>query len=170
MSGTRRGRETALDMVRTLAVVFALVLPLWFFGRSSPGDAKRIRPVDPRDAYAAFVADTHAAVPASTPAGWTCTVRAYDPGGVLRVGYVNDDAYVEFSGARGTSFLAEATGQADPVGTVAVDGTPWQDYRSAQGQQSLVLTRAGVTVLVGGERETATQEQLVAFARTVRPG
>jgi hypothetical protein len=168
VSGTKRGRETALDMVRTLLVVFALVVPMWFFGRSSPGDAKRIRPVDPREAYSSFVADTHGPVLATAPSGWTCTVRAYEVGGVLRVGYVHDNDYVEFSGARGTAFLPDATGHASRVGAVDVDGVTWQDYRDHDGHQSLVRTSNGVTVLVGGVRETATEDELEAFARLVR--
>ena len=168
MSTTKRGRETALDMVRTLAVIFALVIPMWFFGRSSPDDSKKIRPVDPREAYSSFVADTHGPVLAAAPAGWTCTVRASEAGGVLRVGYVHDDDYVEFSGARGTDFLPDATGHARRVGTVDVDGVTWQDYRDAKGHQSLVRNANGVTVLVGGVRETATQDELEAFASLVR--
>jgi len=164
----KRGRETALDMVRTLAVVFALVVPMWFFGRSSPEDSKRIRPVDPREAYSSFVADTHGPVLARTPDGWTCTVRVYDTGGLLSVGYVHDDNYVEFAGARGTGFLPDETGHASRVGTVDVDGVTWQDYRSADGHQSLVRSVNGVTVLVGGVRETATQDELEAFAALVR--
>lgn len=169
MSSKRRGRETAFDMMRTLAVVFALVLPLWFFGRASPGDEQRIRAVDPASAYAAFVADTHGPVPSRAPEGWTCTVRALATDHVLlRTGYVHDEAYLEFVGGTGTEFLADATGQARDVGTVDVGGVAWRDLRGADGQQSLVLTRSGVTVLVGGVRETASAEELVAFARLVR--
>ena len=168
MTAKRRGLETALDMVRTLLVVFAVVLPLWFFGRSSPGDSKRIRPVDPTAAYTAFVRDTHGPVPSSTPTGWTCTVRVYDEDGLLRVGYVEGDHYLEFAAAKGTAFLAEETGHGALVGTVPVNGVAWKDYRSADGHRSLVLTRAGVTVLVGGVRETATDDQLLELARLVR--
>jgi hypothetical protein len=166
--GKRRGRETALDMVRTLALVFAVVLPLWFFGQASPGDSKRIRPVDPAAAYAAFVADTHGPVPSSTPPRWTCTVREYSTGGVLRVGYVLHDSYVEFSGARGTAFLVDATGNASRVGSLDVGGTAWESWKNASGAQSLVLRRGDVTVLVGGVRETASQAELETFARLVR--
>jgi hypothetical protein len=164
----KRGRETALDMVRTLLVVFAVVVPLWFFGQASPGDSKTIRPVDPTEAYAAFAADTHGPVLASTPAGWTCNVRQYDESGVLRVGYVHGGSYLEVSGAKGTSFLEDATGKAKPVGTVQVGGTAWQSWENQAGAQSLVLTRRGVTVLVGGTRETSTQDELVAFAERLR--
>lgn len=165
----RRGRETSLDMVRTLAVVFALVVPMWFFGRSSPGDEQAIRPVDPTGAFAAFAQDTSGPVPARTPEGWTPTVRDLSSTpGVTRVGYVRGDSYVEFLGARGSAFLSDATGEAAAVGTVDVDGVPWRDFRAGDGAQSLVFSRGGVTVVVGGLRETATQDELLAFARLVR--
>ena len=168
MTQKKRGRETTLDMVRTLAVVFAVVIPLWFFGQASPGDSKSIRPVDPTEAYAAFAADTHGPTLASTPAGWTCNFRGYSEDRVLRVGYVRGDSYLEVSGAKGTAFLEEETGKGKPVGTVQVGDTPWQSWENQAGAQSLVLTRDGVTVLVGGTRETATQEDLVAFAAALR--
>jgi hypothetical protein len=164
----KRGRETALDMVRTLAVVFAVVVPLWFFGQSSPGDSKSIRPVDPTEAYAAFAQDTHGPVLAATPAGWTCTVRVYDESGLLRVGYVKGDSYLEVAGAKGEGFLVDETGHGRKVGTVDVGGTAWQSWENDAGAQSLVLTREGVTVLVGGVRETSTQQQLVDFAAALR--
>lgn len=168
MSNTRRGRETALDMVRTLAVVFALVIPLWFFGQSSPGDEQRIRPVDPTSALQGFVQDTGGPVPSRTPDGWTPTVRdVLSTPGVTRVGYVRGDSYVEFAGGRGTDWLKELTGKGNPVGTIDVAGTAWRDYRAADGAQSLVLTRGGVTVLVGGVRESASLDELLVFARLV---
>lgn len=155
-------------MVRTLAVVFALVIPLWFFGQSSPGDSKKIRPVDSSQAYRAFTAQTHGPVPSGLPAGWVCTVRDYlTVPGVLRVGYVHRDHYVEFVGGVGMAFVPDATGRAVRTGTVDVGETVWQDYLSPDGQESLLLTRGGVTVLVGGQRETASQAELVALARLI---
>jgi hypothetical protein len=169
MSAQKRGRETALDMLRTLAVVFALVVPMWFFGRSSPSDEQRIRPVDPSGAYVAFAQDTGGPVVTRTPDGWTPTVRdlATSPG-VVRVGYVHGDHYLEFLGSKGTDFLDEATGKATEVGTVTVGSVQWRDYRDDAGAQSLVLTRAGVTVVIGGVRETASQAELVELAALVR--
>jgi hypothetical protein len=154
-------------MVRSLAVVFLLVVPLWFFGQSSPSDSKRIRPVDPTEAFQAFAQDTHGPVPTAKPAGWVVNVRAYD-GSVVRVGYVLGDHYLEFSGAVGPSFLDVATGKAKPVGTVDVGGVAWQDYTSADGHESLVRTVGRVTVLVGGVREDATQDELKTLAALVR--
>ena len=164
MSPKKRGRETVLDMVWTLLVVFAVVVPLWFFGQASPSDSKKIRPVDPSEAYAAFAADAHGPTLESTPSGWTCNVRDYSETGVLRVGYVHGKSYLEVSGAKGTAFLEDETGKGKPVGTVDVDGTTWQSWENQAGAQSLVLTRSGVTVLVGGTRETSSQADLVEFA------
>ena len=163
----KRGRETALDMVRSLAVVFLVVLPLWFFGQSSPGDSKRIRPVDPTEALQAFAQDTRGPVPSATPRGWIVNVARYD-GGTLRVGYVLGDHYLEFSGAQGTSFLDAETGKAKPVGTVDIAGVAWQDYRSADGHESLVRTIGSATIVVGGVREDATLAELRTLAATVR--
>ena len=168
MSGKKRGRETALDMLRTLAVVFALVIPLWYFGQASPGDSKRIRPVDPTAAYTAFAQLTHGPVLTATPAGWTCTVRVLSDGGVLRVGYVHDDSYLEVSGAEGTDFLTEETGHGQRVGTVQVGETAWESWKNRDGAQSLVLRRDDVTMLVGGVRENSTEDELVTFASALR--
>ena len=163
----KRGRESVLDMVRSLGVVFLLVIPLWFFGQSSPSDSKRIRPVDATEALHAFAQDSGGPVPASKPAGWVVNVARYDSG-ILRVGYVLGDHYLEFSGARGPSFLEEETGKAKPVGTVDVEGVAWQNYRSADGHESLVRSVSGATVLVGGAREDATLDELKLLAATVR--
>lgn len=162
----KRGRETALDMVRSLAVVFLLVIPLWFFGQSSPDDSKKIRPVDPAGALRAFAVDTGGPVP-STPAGWTVNVRSYEDG-VVRVGYVVGEHYLEFSGARGRTFLDAATGKAKPGSSVNVAGVTWREYRSADGHESLVHTVGNVTVLVGGIREDASLDELKMLAATVR--
>jgi hypothetical protein len=163
---SRRGRETALDMLRTLAVVFVLVVPLWFFGQASPDDSKRIRPVDPTEALQAFAKETGGPLP-STPSGWVVNVKDYRAG-VVRVGYVLGEHYTEFQGSTGTAFLEDATGKGKPVGTVDVAGTPWQSWESQDGHTSLVRTVGSVTVLVGGVRENATQAELEQLAATVR--
>lgn len=163
----KRGRESVLDMVRSLGVVFLLVIPLWFFGQSSPSDSKRIRPVDPTEALQAFAQDTHGPVPSGTPATWVVNIARYD-GGTLRIGYVLGDHYLEFAGAAGTAFLEEETGKGKAVGTVDVGGVAWQDYRAADGHESLVRTVGDATVLVGGVRENATLAELKTLAATVR--
>lgn len=165
----RRGRETVLDMIRTLAIVFALVLPMYLFHQGGPGSRKEIRAVDPTEALALVRTDLAAPVPSSTPAGWTATVvDTQTTEGVARVGYVVGDHYVEFSASRGDAFLLEATGRASRVGVDEVSGVAWQLYRNPSGAESLVLRRGPATVLVGGVRETATRAELETLARLVR--
>ncbi len=163
---SRRGRETALDMLRTLGVVFLLVIPLWFFGQASPSDSKAIRAIDPTPALQAFATDTGAPV-ASTPTGWTPNVATYD-GGVLRVGFVEGDSYAEFTAGSGPLFLETYAGKGSTDGTVDVGGASWQRYTSTDGHGSLVREVAGQTLLIGGLRETASEAQLVEIAATVR--
>ncbi len=162
----KRGRENALDMVRSLAVVFLLVIPLWFFGQSSPGDSKSFRPVDPTLALRDFASASGGPVP-HTPSGWRVNVQAYDAG-VVRVGYVVAEHYAEFFGGLGTKFLGDATGKGKQVGTVQINGATWARYESADAHQSLVLSVGKATVLVGGIRETATQDELQVLAATIR--
>jgi hypothetical protein len=165
----KRGRETVLDMVRTLAVIFALVLPMYLFHQGGPGSRQRLRPVDPTGAFALAAADLGAPVPAAAPQGWTCTVvDTRTAPGVVRVGYVVGDHYLEYAAAKGDAFLADETGKGAPVGTVVLQGVTWQDLRSSTGAQSLVLRKGGVTVVVGGVRETATPAELEALASALR--
>jgi hypothetical protein len=162
----KRGRENALDMVRSLAVVFLVVIPLWFFGQSSPGDSKSFRPIDPTPALHDFATDSGGPVP-HTPSGWRVNVQAYDAG-VVRVGYVVGEHYAEFFGGVGPGFLGDATGKGKQVSTVQINGATWAIYESADAHESLVRSVGKATVLVGGIRETATQDELQALAATIR--
>jgi hypothetical protein len=162
----KRGRETALDMLRTLAVVFAVVLPLWYFGQASQSDKAKIRPVDPTEALAAFHAETDAPVP-TTPEGWTVTVARGDVGEV-RVGYVIGEHYTEFNGGSGATYLEDVTGKGRDRGPVSAGGAVWRYYVSADGRESLVRVVGRTTLVVGGVREDVTQAQLTVLAATVR--
>lgn len=162
----KRGRETALDMLRSLGVVFLVVLPMWFFGQSSPGDSKAIRPVDPSSALSAFASGAHAPVP-TTPSGWVANVATFDAG-ALRVGYVLGDHYLEFAGGSGPGFLETAAGKGSVLGTVDVGGVTWQRWESTDGHGSLVRTVGAVTLVVGGLRENVSAAELERLAATVR--
>ena len=162
----RRGRETALDMVRTLAIVFALVVPMWFFGQASPQDTKAIRPIDPTETYRDFHAATGGPVP-STPAGWTPNVQAFD-GDIARVGYVKGKHYMEWQASTGTEWVYDATGKGKQVGTTTVAGAQWQTWSDGAGNTSLVRTFGKVTELVGGVRQTGDVADLEALAATIR--
>ncbi len=153
-------------MLRTLGVVFALVIPLWFFARASPGDSKAIRPVSEAAALRAFADDTRAPVP-TAPAGWVVNVASYDAR-IVRVGFVRKDSYAEFTGGSGAGFLETYAGKGSVDGTVDVNGTPWQKFTTVDGHTSLLRDVSGVTVLIGGIRETASDAELEELAATVR--
>ena len=153
-------------MIRTLAVVFALVVPLWFFGQASPDDKKDIRPVDPTETYRVFAADTGGPTP-STPAGWTPNVQAFESD-VARVGFVRDEHYMEWQGSTGTAWLVDATGKGKQVGTTTIAGAEWQRWEDADDHVSLVRVFGRATVLVGGTRENASDDELELLAATVR--
>jgi len=78
---------------------------------------------------------------------------------------------VEFAASSGASgaYVEELTGASQPDDTVDVDGTPWQRYVEPDGSVSLVRTGGGATVVVGTLRSTATEDELLALARSVRP-
>jgi hypothetical protein len=158
----RRGRETALDMVRTLAVVFALVVPLWFFGQASPSDSKAIRPIDPTETYRDFTVATGGPAPA-TPTGLIPNVQAYD-GDVARVGYVRHKHYMEWQGSTGTAWVYDATGKGKQTGTVTVGGAVWQKWEDGSGHLSLVRSFGKTTSLVGGTRQDGTLDDLEQLA------
>jgi hypothetical protein len=149
----RRGRESALDMIRTLAVVFALVIPLWFFGQASPSDSKKIRPIDPSQTYTDYHSVTGGPAP-TTPAGWTPNVQAKH--------------YMEWQGSTGTAWVYDATGKGSRTGTVSVGGAEWQRWQDGSGHVSLVRSFGKATALVGGVREVATLAELESLAATFR--
>jgi hypothetical protein len=162
----RRGRETALDMLRTLAIVLLVVVPLWYFGQASKGDKASIRPVDPTTALKGFAIDTGAPIP-TTPTGWTVTVARGEVGQV-RIGYVTGEHYTEFTGGSGPTFVEDVTGKGTDRGPLNIKGVVWRDYVNAAGQESLVRQIGKVTEIVGGLREDVTQAQLRVLAATIR--
>jgi hypothetical protein len=151
-------------MVRTLAVVFALVLPLWFFGQASPSDSKAIRPIDPTETYRDFRSVTGGPAP-STPSGWTPNVQAYE-GEVARVGYVRAKHYMEWQGSTGTAWVYDATGKGKQTGTVTVGGAAWQKWEDSAGHVSLVRSFGKTTSLVGGVRQAGSLDDLEQLAAT----
>jgi hypothetical protein len=170
----KRGREGALDMVRSLGLCLLLVVPIWFLAQPPKEAEQRVRVVDQAPEIAAWQASADPApTPRGVPADWQATVAqgVRSPVG-LRLGWVTaPDRYVEFAASSGASgsYVEELTGVAQPDGTVDVDGTPWQRYVEPDGSVSLVRTGGGATVVVGTLRSTATEDELMALARSVRP-
>lgn len=169
-----RMRQTVGDMVRSLAIVLAVVgvllLVTW---RPQPDP---VREVDVAPVLA--VARSQAAFPVVLPVGmadyrptsvrWEKTPASGDAP-AWHVGYVTPQTqYVQVSQAAGVSeaFVAEQTGNAVIAGEVLVDGVPWQQMASDAGM-SLVRVDGDVTTIVSG---TVPLEELQGVVASLRAG
>lgn len=171
----KRGREGALDMVRSLSLVLLVVVAIWFFAQPPDGDERALRPIDPTGDIAAFTADEPGApVPRAVPERWqaTSSSRTGDPR-ALRVGYVTDsEQYAEYAASTepAADFLPGITGDGRELESVDVAGSSWQQFRDADGSLSLARTFGPVTVVVGTTRATASLDELRTLVRALRPG
>ncbi|HVM27571.1 MAG TPA: DUF4245 domain-containing protein [Mycobacteriales bacterium] len=164
----KRGRESALDMVRSMGLVMLLVVPLWFLAQPGRDAEQEVRLVDQSADLAAWTSTVEGApVPAQLQA-WRPTVSQYvqaPPG--LRLGWnTRSGSYAEFAATSGPAqpFVEDLVGASSPDGTVDVDGALWQRYEDEDGSVSLVREIDGVTVVVGTRRTSAPLEELTALA------
>jgi hypothetical protein len=168
----KRGRENALDMVRSLGLVLIVVLFVWWLAQPNDEDTQTIRVIDPGPSISEVSRQAPGTpVPTSVPPGWQPTVSDGDLDG-LRLGYVTpNDQYAEYavSLTSAPGFLETVTGKGVEVGTFQIDGVPWRQFAGKDDSTSLVRTVGPATVVVGGVRETTTLEDLRALARVVRP-
>lgn len=176
-----RGFETTRDMVLSMAVVGAVVLGLfWMVAWQRPEVQGPIRPaVDVEQVFTDVrLGDTFAVVePTDLPEGWVPTSAWFDTdavsgaigGGVLHVGYVTPDgSYAEVRQTDGDADAAvdDWVEGATPVADVVVGGQTWTVVESEQtGQQALVATERGVTVVLTGK---ASQDELEELAASLR--
>jgi hypothetical protein len=169
----KRGRETAGDMIRSLAVIMVLVVMMWWLAQPPDDDEQPLRTVDPSADVAAFTADVPSApVPTGLPEQWRSTSSTLGPDG-LRIGWVSPDGdYAEYlaSTLPAEEFLPGATGeQAQEAEPVDVAGERWQQYREADGSVSLVRSYGPSVVVVGGLRATADVAELELLAGSLQP-
>jgi hypothetical protein len=176
VSKRKRGRETATDMVRSLGLVFLVVVPIWFFAQAPDSDEAELREVDPSGSVAAFAADVpDVPVPGRLPAGWRATVSSYSgQDTALRVGWVTpQEQYAEYSASQAerADFLEQAVGeQVEQLPPVTVDGVPWEQVREPDGSLSLTRSYGPTTVVVGTKRATATLAELEVLLRALTRG
>lgn len=169
----KRGSETARDMVLSLAACMALVIPVWFLAQPPPSASKSLRVVETAtDIQALQAAVPGVPAPAGLSAGWRPTSSTLD-GPALRIGYVTPgEEYAEYAARSGDpeSFLLEQTGRGRRTGQLTVGGSAFEVWSNSDGHTSLVLRRAGSTVVLGGLRETADDSELQELAASLRQG
>lgn len=167
----KRGRETAVDMLRSLGLVLVPVVVIWFFAQPPSSDEKRIREVDQSGEVSAWQGSTATAPVPSAPSAWTPTVSVFD-GSTLRLGWNTDGGrYAEFAATTsgGEPFVQDVVGEAEEDGTVEAGGATWRRFVELDGSVSLVREVGGVTLVVGTRRASAPEDELTALAASVRP-
>jgi hypothetical protein len=171
----RRGTEDMGDMVRSLAVVFVVILVVgvyFLFGRPHPNP---VHVVDGGPVLRAAQASApyHVLVPVALGPGWRLTSArdTTEKGHVvgLHLGYVTpkgDFAEVEETGhGPGTSTAVSLGNHVRRLAPVTVAGTRWD--RSLVGRDTALVrsTDDGATVVVRG---TASLDELEALATSLR--
>lgn len=168
----RRGRETARDMLWSMAAVFAAVAAVLVL--AWPTTPEAVKPVQWRPVITAVAdsADWPVVAPATPPARWTATSARVErlSGGhrVVHVGWVTDDAQyvsvrqVDLSGVDAREWLLDEIGTADPGAEKWTDnsGRMWS-VATASDAVALVTEVGATTVVVTG---TAPQNQMQRMA------
>jgi hypothetical protein len=169
---SKRGRETAADMVRSLGLILLVVVPMWFLAQPGPDAAQPVRLVDQASDRTAWTSTADPAPLPEPPSDWRATVTQYSGSPVaLRLGWLTtDDQYVEFAAttAGGTEYVDDLTGDAEEQGSARLGGATWRRFAEPDGSVSYVRETGGVTVVVGTRRTTATEDDVAALAATVR--
>ncbi len=175
--GRVRGRETALDMVRSLGLVLIVVaLVAGFVGlvRQPPEEVVRTIDYQPALDAAREAAPFEVLAPVGLDEAWRATGVSYDPGppAQWRLGFVSPtDTYAAVlqSELAPEEVLTDLLDEPDRDGQSTVDGRPWE--RWVEGRASdpdVAITRTGEdagSVVVFGSGD---YEELELFASRLR--
>lgn len=171
-----RPNLTALDLVRALAPLVVIILLLVWL--SAPSDVEPVQEVDPGPqlVYAATVADFGVLAPAGLPDGWRATsvrVEPTEPGGPdgpvsVSIGYLTaDDRFAQLVQSSDPSVLEDVLGAGYAEGAeLDVDGRPWRQVQTDDGERGLVRELADVVLVVTG---SAGLDDLQTLAAALRP-
>jgi len=177
----RRGFETVRDMVLSMGLVGLVVLGVfWVVAWQRPEVQGPVRPeVDVAQVFDDVrVSDPF---PVLEPTGlsneWAPTSAWFEPasvnsvigGGVLHVGYVTPGgSYAEVRQTNGdeNEAVAEWVDDAALVDHAMIGGRTWDVVESeSSGQQGLLLSEKGTTVVVTGKADSTELEELAASLR-----
>jgi len=159
--------QTVGDMVRSLAVVLAVVAVILFISyRAQPDPVREVSMTNPL-----IVAQISAGFPVLVPAateGYRLTSARFekDEPGVWHLGYVTpQDAYVQLeqSATADLDFISDQLTGTAKTGSRTIGPAEWAAYEG-QGKAALVRTAEGVTTAVSG---TAPMDELVKVAASL---
>ena len=166
-TGSSRGNPSMGDVVRSVAVLSALVLALWGFGQlfvTTPDDT--IKPIDYLETArsARPAAEFELLAPATLPKGWTATSARFTPTS-WHLGVVTDDE--EYVGLEQAKVEAEQlikyfAKDSKAAGTATIDGETWELRKGPDGDVTFVRSESGLTTLVTGDAPRAEVEAYVS--------
>lgn len=169
-----RLRQTAGDMIRSLAVVLVVVAGVLLLAWRPQPDPIRIVDVTPAVTRATMQATFDVVAPTGLSDTWRPTSARWEPTEesgdepVLHIGYVtpaDQYAQVSLSASERPAYLAEQTGGGTGDGLMTAGGVEWQAWQSTN-RRSLVRVADGVTTIVSGG---ASWEELVVLAESLQP-
>lgn len=166
-TGSSRGNPSMGDVVRSVAVLGALVVALWGFGQlftNTPD--KPIKSIDYADTVrsARPAAKFELLAPATLPKGWVATSAKFTPTS-WHLGVVTDDE--EYVGLEQSKVAAKqlidvyAKGS-KAAGTATIDGETWVLRKGPDGDVTFIRSESGLTTLVTGEAPRAEVEAYVS--------
>ena len=169
----KRGTEVVSDMLRSLALVIVVIVPLWFLLPHHSSQHVTVIDYSTELSQARRVADHPVVAPAGLPATWRATSVSSTGGSgkpiVFHLGYVTpagEYASVEESdGAVGPYLLSFVGKTPQTLDSVRVGSASWQQVRATNGRLVLVSTATPMTVLVTG---TAKLPELALLAASLR--
>ena len=165
-----RLRASVLDMLRSMAVVLAIVVALVVV---VPRSSVERPPVDVAQAVdaARAAAPFEPSVPRGLPDGWDATSARLSPGPsqvlTWHVGYTTPDgAYAAVKQAQDPppAWVEDATQAGDAQPPRQVDGAVWKASLDERGRRSLLRVEGGVTTVVAG---SAGYDELEVLARSL---
>lgn len=158
--GNRRLRQTARDMLLSLAVVLVVIaIPIVLLTRTSLDPVTEVE-YQPQYEAAASQAGFSLLIPDPMPDGWRVTSARWEitndssPDPVWFIGIVTDRGeYLQIvqSATQRPEFIGRSIGDALPTGSVDISGTAWQRYEQRDPiNRVLVNVTNGVTTIVSG--------------------
>lgn len=169
-----RLRQTVGDMIRSLALVLAVVFVIVLLAWRPEPEAVKVVETAPVVALAAAGAEFPVTAPIGLADGWRPTSARWEPTErsesrpVLHLGYVtpgDEYAQVAQSTARSEPYFAEQADNGSPTGTQDIEGTVWQRWEGPD-RNSLVLVSDQAVTIVSG---TASWDELAQLAAALEP-
>lgn len=169
----KRGTEVISDMLRSLAVVGVVIVPLWLLIPHHTHQHVTVIDYSTELRQAQRVSAQQVVGPSGLSASWRATsvsLTGGDPDPVaFHLGFVTPDgdyAALEESNRPRTAYLATLLGKtAKPLPDVRVGAVSWSSLRSSNGRVALISPSTTMTVVVTG---TAKLSELTALAASVR--